>query len=156
MSKIREENATCIVCGKKYHLCIACERSKATWQPWKMIADTENCYNIYNVINDYKFNKISKDEARNLLKELDLNELNSFKESSKKVIKEILATKKGYKPTKVKEITEEVKELTEEIKEITEEVTETTEVKEIIEEVKEENYTEENFESVEEKSFEDL
>ena len=137
MQKKVEENAVCIICGKPYHLCIACERTKSTWEQWKIIADTENCYKIYNVINDYRFNKISKDEARNLLKELDLNELDTFKESTKKVIKEILATKKGYKPIKTKEIIEEVKEITEEVK-------------------VEGNTTEEIIESVEEKSFEDL
>ena len=132
MSKIREENATCIVCGKKYHLCIACERSKATWKPWKMIADTENCYEIYKVLNDYNFNKISKEEARNLLEKLDLKNVDTFKENVKSKIKEIMKRKKTSKVEK------------------------TIEVEDIIQEEKiEENITEEIIETVEEKSFEE-
>jgi hypothetical protein len=132
MSKIREENATCIVCGKKYHLCIACERSKATWKTWKMIADTENCYEIYKVLNDYNFNKISKEEARNLLEKLDLKNVDTFKENVKSKIKEIMKRKKTSKVEK------------------------TIEVEDVIQEEKiEENITEEIIENVEEKSFEE-
>lgn len=89
MSKLKPKNATCIVCGKEYHLCISCERNKATWKKWKMITDSENCYEIYNILNDYNFNKISKEEARNLLKELDLTEAETFKAEVKKMIEEI-------------------------------------------------------------------
>ena len=97
MSKKKEENATCIVCGKKYHLCIACERSKSSWKTWKSITDTENCYKIYQILTDYNFDKISKDEARSLLEELDLSEIDSFKESVKKQIKDIMKNKKVSK-----------------------------------------------------------
>ena len=110
MSKIKEENSTCIICGKKYHLCIACERSKTNWQQWKVIADTENCYKIYKVLNDYNFNKISKEEARSLLGELDLKEVDSFKENVKKQIKDIMRNKKAHKITRAKEIEEIVKD----------------------------------------------
>lgn len=111
MSKIREENATCIVCGKKYHLCIACERSKATWKPWKMITDTENCYEIYKVLNDYNFNKISKEEARSLLEKLDLKNVNTYKEKVKNTIKEIMKRKRISRTEKEKEVTEIVDEI---------------------------------------------
>lgn len=93
MSKQNKENATCIICGKKYHLCISCERTKATWKKWKIITDSENCYNIYNVVNDYNFNKISKEEARNLLEQLDLKEVSTFNENVQELIKDIMAEK---------------------------------------------------------------
>jgi hypothetical protein len=148
MSKIREENATCIVCGKKYHLCIACERSKATWKPWKMVADTENCYEIYKVLNDYNFNKISKEEARKLLEKLDLKDVNTFKEKSKNKIKEIMKRKKAPKIEKIIEA-EKIIEI-ENI--IQEEKVEASVADEI---VAEEIITEEIIETVEEKSFEE-
>lgn len=110
MSKIREENATCIVCGKKYHLCIACERSKATWKPWKMITDTENCYEIYKVLNDYNFNKISKEEAKILLEQLDLKNVNTYKEKVKNTIKEIMKRKRN---SKIEEKIEEIEKVEE-------------------------------------------
>lgn len=101
-----DKNATCIICGKKYHLCIACERTKSTWRNWKIIADSENCYEVYKIVNDYNFNKISKDEAKSLLEKCDLAELETFKDNVKNVIKEIMETKsvsKTVKATKTKE-----------------------------------------------------
>ena len=96
MSNNKKNNAVCIICGKEYHLCIACERNKGNWKSWRTITDTENCYKIYKVLNDYSFNKISKNEAKALLENLDLKNLNSFKEKIKEKIKEIMKTKKQY------------------------------------------------------------
>lgn len=106
LKKENDKNATCIICGKKYHLCIACERTKSTWKHWKMISDSENCYKIYKIVNDYNFNKITKDEAKKMIEKCDLTELETIKENVKKVIKEIMEEKnvsKSVKTTKVKE-----------------------------------------------------
>ena len=100
MANNKKDNATCIICGKGYHLCIACERNKGNWKSWRTITDTENCYKIYKVLNDYNFNKISKNEAKALLEELDLNNLETFKENIKEKIKEIMKTKKQYSKNK--------------------------------------------------------
>lgn len=102
----KEKNATCIICGKDYHLCIACERNKSNWKPWKALTDTENCYEIYKVLNDYGFNKISKEEARNLLSKLDLSNVDTFKESVKTKIKEIMKTKRASIKLKQREVVE--------------------------------------------------
>lgn len=107
----KELNAKCIICGKGYHLCIACERKNANWKPWKVIADTENCYNIYNVVNDYNFDKISKEEACKLLKDLDLTEMPSFKANVKAIIEKIMPTKTtAVKEEKTEEVVVEVEE----------------------------------------------
>lgn len=98
MGNQNKENTTCIVCGKKYHLCIACERNKATWKPWKAITDSENCYNIYQVVNDYNFNKTTKNEARALLEKLDLSEVHTFKDHIRQKIYEIMKKTKKAKP----------------------------------------------------------
>lgn len=110
MGNQNKENTTCIVCGKKYHLCIACERNKATWKPWKTIVDSENCYNIYKVVNDYNFNKITKNEARALLEKLDLTEMHTFKEHIRQKINEIMRKPKKVKPVVVEETTVDIVE----------------------------------------------
>lgn len=98
-----KDNATCLICGKKYHLCITCERTRATWKPWKMIVDNENCYDIYQIINDYMFGKMSKDDAKAKLEKLNLSELNSFNDNVKTVINEIVDEKKVTKVKKTEE-----------------------------------------------------
>lgn len=97
MSKQNNNNATCIICGKEYHLCIGCDRTKTNWKSWKMITDTENCYNIYKVLNDYGYNKISKDEARELLKKLDLSDIDNFRDGVKNRIKDIIKVNTTFK-----------------------------------------------------------
>ena len=88
--KQNKNNATCIICGKEYHLCIGCDRTKTNWKSWKMITDTENCYNIYKILNDYGYGKMSKDEARELLNQLDLSDVDNFREGVKNRINNIM------------------------------------------------------------------
>lgn len=87
---IRKPNTTCAVCGKGYYLCIACERNKSNWKPWKVIVDDENCYNIYDIVSKYIANNITKYEAKELLNTTDLSDLDNFKDLMKNKIKEIL------------------------------------------------------------------
>lgn len=89
----KEANTNCILCGKPYHLCIICESTKPDWKRWKTITDTENCYNIYVVLNDYNFGNITKEKAFELLSKFDLSDLENFKESTKNIIKDILSVK---------------------------------------------------------------
>ena len=145
MAKIKEANSTCVICGQKYHLCVACERKKSTWKSWRMFVDKENCYNIYKVLNDYHFNKITKDEARELLLKLDLSGLDGFKENAKEKINGIIKIEKVVKPYKRKrkfdEVNEQQKEIVEEI--IEEIVNSEIEIKNKIEEKQLEELVEE-------------
>ena len=110
MANKKESNSTCVICGQKYHLCVACERKKATWKSWRMFVDKENCYNIYKVLNDYHFNKITKDEAKELLLKLDLSGLDNFKENIKEKINDILLVEKNIKTYRNKRKKYELKE----------------------------------------------
>ena len=128
MSNKKEANSTCVICGQKYHLCVACERKKASWKPWKMFVDKENCYNIYKVLNDYSFNKITKDEARELLSKFDLSDLNSFKENVKEKINDILRVEKTVKTYKNRRKKQEENEQLKEV--VVEELEDKNEVEE--------------------------
>lgn len=109
----KTENAICVVCGNKYHLCVACERDKSNWKSWNIIADKEECYNIYNIVSKYIAKDITKSEAKELLNAFDLSNLDNFKEVMKNKIKEILELRdnKIVKETIVEEfVSEEVVE----------------------------------------------
>jgi hypothetical protein len=86
----KTENAICVVCGNKYHLCVACNRDKSNWKSWNIIADKEECYNIYNIVSKYVAKDITKSEAKELLNAFDLSNLENFKDVMKAKIKEIL------------------------------------------------------------------
>ena len=62
----------CILCGKEYNYCPTCtkDRNKPLWHK---LYDSENCKNIFNALNDYNFNLISKEEAQAKLRSCDLS-----------------------------------------------------------------------------------
>lgn len=153
--KNEKENASCIICGNKYFLCIACERNKADWKPWKIITDTEKCFKIYDILNKYNFKKISKEEAKEKLSLLNLDNLDIFKDSVKKQIEKINETTNKEKTV---EVVEKVLDVAEETKVdvAVEEVVETVETVETSEIVKPVEVTEtvESTETVKEDNIE--
>lgn len=103
----KQNNRTCIICGKHYSYCPTCgeDSGKPTWY---FIFDGENCHDIYDVCTAYRDKEISIADAYTRIKSMDLSDLDNFAESTKAQIKEILA----YKPSK-EEIVRDSKEVTE-------------------------------------------
>ena len=66
----------CVLCAKEYNYCSTCtkDRNKPLWNK---LYDSENCRNIFNALNDYNFNLITKEDAQAKLRGCDLSiELN--------------------------------------------------------------------------------
>ena len=81
-------NHWCVLCGKGYHACDSCNEIKSL-APWRVFTDTIEHYKIFSVLKDFNNHVISKDEARELLSNLDLSGKDSYKGSAKKVLNEI-------------------------------------------------------------------
>ena len=62
----------CIVCGKEYNYCRSCPKD-AKKETWYALYDSENCKNISQALTDYNFNKVTKDEAKDILSSCDLS-----------------------------------------------------------------------------------
>lgn len=90
------KNRTCWVCQQKYAYCPSCSRDylKPTWM---IMFHDENCKDIFETLQSYSVGEITVDEAREILKGLDLSQKNSFRDDSKKVISQILPRKKKAK-----------------------------------------------------------
>ena len=85
----QELNATCDICGKKYHICSSCKEIK-TFTPWRTVTDTMQHYLIFLALSEYTKTK-DKEKAKEELSKCDLSELDTFNENIKTVIKEIMA-----------------------------------------------------------------
>lgn len=59
-------NATCAICGTKYHVCNTCRNTKS-FTPWRTVTDTIDCYKIYTTIHDYSTGHIDKETAKKQL-----------------------------------------------------------------------------------------
>ena len=88
----QELNATCDICGKKYHICSSCKEVKS-FTPWRTVTDTMQHYIIFLALSEYTKTK-DKEKAKEELSKCDLSELDTFNENSKSAIKEIMAEEK--------------------------------------------------------------
>lgn len=88
----QELNATCDICGKKYHVCNSCKEVKS-FTPWRTVTDTMQHYLIFLALSEYTKTK-DKEKAKEELSKCDLSELDTFNENIKTVIKEIMAERK--------------------------------------------------------------
>lgn len=87
-----ELNHECIVCGVKYHHCDSCEKMKSI-NPWRIICDTSEHYQIYMTAIGYRDGFINKEEAKNELDNIHitLDSIVDFKDSIKGLLTEILS-----------------------------------------------------------------
>lgn len=106
-----ENNATCSICDRGYHVCLSC-RDSIKANPWKIHTDTAEHYKVYQIIHGLSTGVYTKDEAKIKLKNVDLSDLNTFRPHIKKLIKDILKEEKPIVTTveKAKPIEIEVKE----------------------------------------------
>ena len=88
-------NATCDICGKKYHVCKTCEEA-SLFKPWRTITDTMDHYKIFMVLSAYTKTK-DIETAREDLEKCNLKGRENFNENIKNAIDEILSFKKETK-----------------------------------------------------------
>lgn len=81
-------NAECLVCGKKYHCCLSCEKERS-FRPWRSITDTIEHYKIHLILCDYHNGNIDKMEAKELLSRVSFD-MKELRESVQTVIKDII------------------------------------------------------------------
>ena len=81
-------NATCAICGKPYKICRTCQEIKS-FTPWRTITDTLQHYTLFLVLSEYSRTK-DKAKAKDELLKCDLSEKESFKDSVKNMIDEIM------------------------------------------------------------------
>lgn len=104
----QENNAVCSICGKSYYLCLSCKDS-IELSPWKIHTDTSEHYKVYQIIHGLSTGVYDKDEARIKFKNVNLDDMESFRPHIKKIIKDILKEEKKT-AKKVEEFITETKE----------------------------------------------
>ena len=110
-------NATCRLCGAKYHRCDHCDELKHVLTSWKMVSDTEEHYKIFCILRNYNLGKIKKEEAAKQLSACDLSDVQNWTiEGNKTLIKELMqAPKMTFNKKKVEKVekAEKVEEVNE-------------------------------------------
>ena len=88
-----KNNAKCSICGSPYYRCMSC-RDAISANPWKEYTDTAEHYKVFQVVRGYSTKIYTKDEARKKLKNINLEDLESFRPHIKDIIKDVLKEEK--------------------------------------------------------------
>lgn len=84
-----QNNATCSICGNPYHLCLSCKDSMKL-HPWKIHCCSPDCYKTFQVVKGYNTGVYTKEEFKSKLKNIDLSNLENYRENIKVLIKDAL------------------------------------------------------------------
>lgn len=84
-----KNNATCSICGGGYHVCHSCKDS-IRLQPWKTNCCSVDCYKTYQVVRGFSTGVYTKDEFKSKLKNINLSNLENYREHIKALIKDAL------------------------------------------------------------------
>ena len=82
-------NATCSVCGKAYRMCLSC-RDYARLHPWQLHTDTSEHYKVYQILNGNSCKIYTKEEAREMLRKVDLSDMDTYLPHVRNHIREIM------------------------------------------------------------------
>ena len=129
-----KNNATCSICGSGYHVCHSCKDS-IQLQPWKIHCCSVDCYKTFQVVRGFSTGVYTKDEFKSKLKNINLSNLENYREHIKVLIKDALKEERVAVKTveRVKPVIKEVKPVETEVAEVKEEtvVEDVVEVKKI-------------------------
>ena len=104
-----KNNAVCCICGRGYHKCLSC-KDYMRLQPWKDVTDTAECYKVFQVVRGYSTGVYNEDEFKSRLKNIDLSNLEGFRDHIKTLIVNALKEDEPVVETVVEEAVETVVE----------------------------------------------
>ena len=86
---MEKNNATCSICGNEYYVCLSC-KDKMKLHPWKIHCCSADCFKVFQVVRGFSTNVYTKDEFKSKLKNIDLSNLENYREHIKVLIKDTL------------------------------------------------------------------
>lgn len=99
---MQKPNCKCMACNKEYYFCLQCNKREPRPLPrWHVNFCDETCMNVFETISSYCAGSLTKEEANEIIGQLDSSKFDSFKEDIQAKIKEI--QKKDKKPSFSKE-----------------------------------------------------
>lgn len=84
-----KNNAVCSICGNPYYACLSC-KDKMKLHPYKIYCCSPSHFQVFQVVRGFSTGVYDKDEFKSKLKNIDLSDLESFREHIKVLIKDTL------------------------------------------------------------------
>jgi hypothetical protein len=111
-----KNNTVCSICGKPYHMCLSCKDAMKL-KPWQVHTCSSEHYKVYQIIHGLSTKIYDKSEAKIKLQNVDLSDLDTFRDNIKTIIKDIMA----IEDVEIKPVVEEKSESVEVQEELIEE-----------------------------------
>lgn len=108
-----KNNSTCSICGNGYYVCNSCKDS-VRLQPWKVHCCSADCYKVYQVVRGFSTGVYTKDEFKSKLNNIDLSNLNNYREHIKDLISDAIKENKKVTESVIESVIEN--DFTEEVK----------------------------------------
>ena len=84
-----KNNAVCSICGKEYYACLSCSDAMKL-HPFKSFTDTAEHFKVFQVVRGLSTGVYTKDEAKEKFKNIDLQDIESFRPHIRDIIKDVL------------------------------------------------------------------
>lgn len=84
-----KNNATCSICGSEYYVCLSC-KDKMKLHPYKTHCCSPSHFQVFQVVRGFSTGVYDKDEFKSKLKNIDLSDLEDYREHIKTLIKDVL------------------------------------------------------------------
>ena len=84
-----KNNATCSICGSGYYVCLSC-KDKMKLHPYKVHCCSPSHFQVFQVVRGFSTGVYDKEEFKSKLQNIDLSELDSYREHIKTLIKDAL------------------------------------------------------------------
>lgn len=89
-----KNNATCKICGTPYYMCLSCKEFRRLY-PYKLHTDTAEHFKIYQILQGYFTKVYTKDDAKARLQNVDLSDIDTFKDYVRDNIQDIIKEDKA-------------------------------------------------------------
>ena len=85
----KKNNAVCSICGKEYYACLSCSDAMKL-HPYKSFTDTAEHFKVFQVVRGFSTGVYTKEEFKSKLQNIDLSDLDTYREHIKALIKDAL------------------------------------------------------------------
>lgn len=84
-----KNNSVCDICGESYYACLSC-KDTIKLHPYKMYCCSPSHFKVFQVVRGFSTGVYTKDEFKSKLKNIDLSDLENYREHIKVLIKDAL------------------------------------------------------------------
>lgn len=102
-----KNNATCSICGNGYYACLSC-KDNITLHPYKVHCCSPSHFQVFQVVRGFSTGVYNKEEFKFKLKNINLSDLDSYREHIKTLIKDALKEDEVVEAEVEVPVTEEV------------------------------------------------